>query len=374
MTKITFESDTTAYSTGYLEARSRFREAAKKIGCQLEAHPIAAQDPQGSQLTIDVARFGDPDATRALILSSGLHGIEGFFGSAVQLTLLHRWSNSALRTHNILFIFIHAINPYGFATLRRCNENNVDLNRNFLLEGERYEGSPKEYCQLNALLNPQKPPSRFENLLFFVKAYREILRFGLPTVKQAIASGQYDFPAGLFYGGKRPTQSNEIIHANLRRWTEGTRHALHLDFHTGLGEWSTYRLFLDYPETRKKIGWLKTNLGNHVVERDDSPRIDYNARGSFGRSCRERLPNCHYTYLCAEFGTYANIRVLAGLRAENQAHHWGTSKVSAVESTKRNLQELFCPRSRRWRQHTLAQATELVDRAIVAIENPIDEV
>jgi predicted deacylase len=28
-------------------------------------------------------------------------------------------------------ILIHALNPYGFAWLRRVNEDNVDLNRNF---------------------------------------------------------------------------------------------------------------------------------------------------------------------------------------------------------------------------------------------------
>jgi hypothetical protein len=28
-------------------------------------------------------------------------------------------------------VLVHALNPYGFAWLRRVNENNVDLNRNF---------------------------------------------------------------------------------------------------------------------------------------------------------------------------------------------------------------------------------------------------
>lgn len=40
-------------------------------------------------------------------------------------------------------LFIHAVNPYGFAWRRRVNENNVELNRSFLLEGETHEGCPE---------------------------------------------------------------------------------------------------------------------------------------------------------------------------------------------------------------------------------------
>ena len=53
-----------------------------------------------------------------------------------------------------------SLNPYGFAHLRRVNEQNIDLNRNFLLPGERFEGADPTYASLDGLLNPTSPPQR----------------------------------------------------------------------------------------------------------------------------------------------------------------------------------------------------------------------
>ena len=100
-----------------------------RLGWQLETYPIDAKGPRGEDLTIDVgvSRHGDPD--RVLVLSSGVHGVEGFFGSAVQVALLERWANSPPLSTKVLLL--HGLNPFGFAWLRRCDENNVDPGRNF---------------------------------------------------------------------------------------------------------------------------------------------------------------------------------------------------------------------------------------------------
>ena len=44
----------------------------------------ATRAPIGNDLTVDAATLGAPDASRLLVVSSGLHGVEGPFGSAVQ--------------------------------------------------------------------------------------------------------------------------------------------------------------------------------------------------------------------------------------------------------------------------------------------------
>ena len=76
------------FAPDYAAARSRFRDQAAARGFQLEAHPIAATGPKGEELTIDVARAGDEQASAVVIVSSGLHGVEGYSGAAVQLALL----------------------------------------------------------------------------------------------------------------------------------------------------------------------------------------------------------------------------------------------------------------------------------------------
>ena len=107
--------------------------------------------------------------------SSGVHGVEGFFGSAVQQALLLRL-NQANSEPNYRDVFIHGVNPFGFSRLWRFNEDNVDLNRNFLSSDGDYKGAPDGYANLNRFLNPASPPSRLEP--FKLKAIWSIWRDG----------------------------------------------------------------------------------------------------------------------------------------------------------------------------------------------------
>ena len=146
-----------AFSPDYATARQRFRQAASRAGWSLEAHPIGVAGPEGDELTIDVACSPTRDTDKTLVVSSGLHGVEGFLGSAVQLGLLEEWGSRSATP--VRCVFLHGLNPFGFAWIRRVDKHNVDPNRNFLLPGERYQGSPGGYAGLDDLLNPQCPPS-----------------------------------------------------------------------------------------------------------------------------------------------------------------------------------------------------------------------
>ena len=83
-----------AFSSDYATARDRFRKAASRLGWRLEAHPVGASGPHGEELTIDVGS-STGNAERVLVVSSGIHGVEGFFGSAVQIALLEEWATVA---------------------------------------------------------------------------------------------------------------------------------------------------------------------------------------------------------------------------------------------------------------------------------------
>jgi len=66
-------------------ARDRFCTAAKGANCTLESFQIDHRGSDGQVLTIDVARLGATQPEKIVVVSSALHGVEGFFGSAVQL-------------------------------------------------------------------------------------------------------------------------------------------------------------------------------------------------------------------------------------------------------------------------------------------------
>src|SRR5581483_755215 len=129
------------FAPDYFAARDRFRAAATRLGWAAEALPIAARGPAGEELTIDVAASpGSPNAP-VLLTTSGVHGVEGFFGSAVQVAALDTWATTG-PPPGVRCVFVHAVCPSGFAHLRRFDETNTDLNRNFLLPGEEYAGCP----------------------------------------------------------------------------------------------------------------------------------------------------------------------------------------------------------------------------------------
>ena len=140
------------FSADYATARKRFLSAAEAAGetCSL---CLDAAGPEGSPLTIDIACLGSPAPERALLHTSGMHGVEGFAGSAIQLALLQR--PLSLPPDGAV-VLVHGLNPYGMAWLRRVNENNVDLNRNFLTAGERYEGAPTGYRR-ETQVSPAQP-------------------------------------------------------------------------------------------------------------------------------------------------------------------------------------------------------------------------
>jgi len=349
----------TAFSLDYAAARQRFRDAASRLDWQLEAHPIGAAGPSGEELTVDVAYSSGGDPERVLVISSGVHGVEGFFGSAVQVASLEHWASATPPSTKC--VFLHALNPFGFAWRRRFDENNVDPNRNFLLPGERFDGGQEGYARLDAFLNPRQPPSRWEP--FTLKALSLIARHGMPALRQAVAAGQYAFPRGLFFGGASPSRGQQLLDANLPRWLGGSRHVVHLDFHTGLGSRGSCKLLIDYPLSERQRGWLTNWFGADSFDACDSSGVAYDARGGFGRWCVSRRLAPEYLFACAEFGTYGPVQVLAGLRAENQAHHWGTPSAASTVRAKERLKELFCPSSDAWRSQVMERSLELVCRA-----------
>lgn len=353
------------YSSKYEEARGRFIEAASHAGAHVRSYALGA-DP-GAGLYIDVAMRGAHDAP-ALVISSGIHGVEGFFGSAVQLALLQQLTREPQPAHaaGLRHVLIHALNPFGFAQLRRVNEDNVDLNRNFLLDGTGYSGAPEGYARLDAFLNPPSPPSRWEP--FRAKAAWNIWRTGMQALKNAVAGGQYDYPQGLFYGGKAPCASTQIVREHCDAWIGESPHVLHIDLHTGLGTAELPTLLLNEGPDSEHYAWYAQTFGADHIEQLAHPHgTAYRARGVFGQWMQHHFAARNYRFVGAEFGTYDVVRVLAALRAENRAHHHCLSSEAAYVQAKQELRECFCPASPVWRERVLDTTLNIVARGTQAL-------
>src|SRR5437867_2125196 len=176
------KAGTVYFSPDYFTAAERFSTTALKSGARLQILPLHAKGPTGQELGIEIAWLGAQTPRRVLLHSSGLHGVEGFAGSAIQLQLLD--DVPALPADTALVI-VHILNPHGMAWLRRVNENNVDLNRNFRDNGS-FDGVPAAYGQLDSFLNPHSPPG---SDWYFAKALYLIMRFGMTALKQTVVGG-----------------------------------------------------------------------------------------------------------------------------------------------------------------------------------------
>ncbi|MCY4635056.1 MAG: M14 family metallopeptidase [Acidobacteria bacterium] len=349
------------FSGSYRVARERFGEAARAAAAPLERHVLPGHGPDGCDLAIDVALVGARNPRRAVVVSSGLHGVEGFFGCAVQLAWLRRFREGASPIPGgTLVVLLHAVNPFGFAWRRRANEDNVDLNRNFLADGETYGGVPEHYDRVHDLLNPATPPPRLD--AFRLRAAWAVRRHGLSVLQNAVATGQYEHSSGLFFGGREAAASTRLVQDRFWSWTRAAEEVLHLDLHTGLGDYADYRLLVEPPHLHD-LEWYRSLFDPERVAAvgGDTP---YAARGVMGAWLARHAGPRRYRFACLEFGTYGPLRVLAALRAENRAHHHSVASAAAYGRAKRELVECFCPARGPWRRKAHARALEVIEQAV----------
>jgi len=342
------------FHSNYHEARTAFRALSAAAGGTLHSWEVIPAEPgEAESLTIDAAVFGQGKNT--LIVSSGLHGVEGYAGSAIQLELI---KNSL--PDDIRVVVLHALNPYGMAKLRRVNENNVDLNRNFLAEGETYGGSSEGYKRLNPLLNPEKPIGGVDFML--VRTVFQILRHGYNTLKTAVVGGQYDFPKGLFFGGSKLERSPQLIMEHLPSLVGDAQTIVHVDFHTGLGKSGTYALLVDTDAGSAEHLQMRESYGERVQPWDADHGVAYKIRGGLPEAMT-RLFGKKIDVLTCEFGTIASLDVLKALRIENQATHWGGD----LNLARNGLLNAFRPPKKKWENDIITGGIYVLNQAIAQL-------
>jgi hypothetical protein len=343
------------FSADYSTARTRFRDAVAKAGGRLDVLPLDATGPEGERLTIDIGWFGSDSPERVLVHTSGLHGVEAFPGSAIQLQFLDELPETQQDT---AFVIGHVLNPYGMAWLRRFNENSVDLNRNFLSEGEAYEGAPAAYPRFDSFLNPASSPSRD---FFWLRAAYLIVRYGLPMLKESIVSGQYDYPQGLFFGGKKLEQGARLYQEWVQEHLGMAERVVALDIHTGLGKSGEDTLLVEEDAYERARGLF----GDRVAPFDAHRGVAYEIFGGLHLMVPRVLPNARVDFVGQEFGTYNPIHVLHALREENRWHHHGGGDVS--HPTKTALKEAFCRDQSSWKLKVLRRGRELIKQGVLAL-------
>ena len=330
-------------STSYADARAAFLDAAASVGARLRSYPHPLPGLHGEELAVDVAEVGPVDATDVVVIVSGTHGVEGYCGSALQRH--HLLNLDADATAMPTLIFVHALNPYGFSWVRRVNEDNVDLNRNFI-DWSQPPPANDDYTTMADVLVPDSwtadDQERTLNLLIGL-----IGEMGMERLQAAITGGQFDHPKGVFHGGTGPVWS----HHWLRQWCserlQGVQRAAIVDLHTGLGPWGHGEIMSsEHPGTathlRQKSWW------HDVTTMYDGTSVSAALQGDWLAVAHTLAPHAEITAIAIEYGTVDTITALQALRADAWLHGYGDPTSPEAASVRADLRAAFADDDPAW--------------------------
>jgi hypothetical protein len=351
------------FADSYTEARQKFLAAAKNADAVLGEYRHPLPGPCGEALFTDTALLGNPNAEQLVIVSSGVHGVEGFCGSACQVALLHSGLLAGAKSYAILLV--HALNPFGFAHLRRTNEDNVDLNRNFV--DHAHPPTNGDYERLHTMLVPEDwdGPLHIQSEL---KLLTLMARTDMRSVYALASRGQYTHPDGLFYGGNRPVWSNFTWRQILSDVVVGRNAIFHLDLHSGLGRFGYGELM--FVGTAKTPGFnaLGACLSEPLLPIFDDAAVAPPVDGPLMRALQEGAGNAHLIPFVLEFGTLCLPAVLRAMRIDSWLNRAGRPANSMVQSLRAEVRAAFYVDDDRWRSMVIDQAVRHGRELIHAIE------
>lgn len=352
------------FSVEYNQARTKFLKSSRTANASIESFKNPYLGPEGEPLFTDVALVGPRNAKTVLVLVSGTHGVEGFAGSGIQSGLLREGVASWLKP-DMSIVMIHALNPYGFSHQRRFNEDNIDLNRNFVDHSISYPPNPG-YEELADVIAP-KAISFLANTKARLRLLWYLLINGKLKLKEAISRGQYTHPQGLFYGGHSEAWSNRTIRTIANSYLANVEQVVIVDFHTGLGPFGNAEVILnekkDSPAYERAVKWW----GDGVKTTSGGESVSVHPQGTLKLALPKMLPHAGVTAVSLEFGTLSRRDVFWALRAENWLHHYGDKEQPDMKRIKVELLVAFYPNGDDWKKRVWKQGKEVVEQAIASM-------
>ena len=359
------------YHETYDECRNAFLRSIENVRVDfdsMETGKIYVPGESDDDLTIDWCYIpAQKEKDKLLIVNSGLHGIEGFTGSAVQIMFVDKILKHQL-SDNMGVLFLHGINPYGFKYHRKATENNVDLNRNCLLGDETFDIKNQGFVELTGLLMPSKPVNlnNFRNRFFHLISIYKIIQESMPVLRQAALQGQYDFKKGFYYGGKDYEPQIKSLKPFLTEKIEEYKMLLNVDLHTGYGERGTLHLFIDKPEDEAVVKGIEEIFDGSKIDWGGSGDF-YSISGEYTVLINSLVPDVLCIPMCFEFGTMNSQKTFGSLKSmqimilENQGAHYGYKNEKNKTKVKHMFNELYYPSSSVWRSKVISDSYLMLD-------------
>lgn len=351
----------------YEESRARFIRDFELLRPQwadsrLESYPLKT-DPT---LSIDYAWAEPRKKKNLVIISTGLHGIEGYVGSAMLKIFMDEFA-PRLNPENTGLLLVHAINPWGMKNRRRYNENNADLNRNFIWD-ENFESKTNlDYEPLRAMLNPAHPIASLfgSDVAFISRLVANIARLGILRIRQGMLSGQYRHPRGVQFGGQATQESTQLMRGLFQYAFDEYEQIIHIDLHTGYGP--RYQMSIVNSTREPVSGAELTRRFKYPLIVAATPSDFYTVTGDiteyFYQLRDEKYPLKKIFAACFEFGTFGDslpsqIRSMRATILENRLHQHGAKSETLRSAVRKEYEELFFPVETKWREKAMSDCRQ----------------
>lgn len=353
------------FYTTYDEIRAHLKDRVadlKDKGITVETSEYAIDESDG--LYIDNIYLPASEKEEELIvLTTGVHGMEGYIGS-VMLDIFFDEIYHMLNTEKVGILIVANVNPYGMKYMRRYNENNVDLNRNFILDWDNFDlTSNKDYPEVKNFLQPEKKIGNalWHEVGFYANLAKEALTKGADKVSDALLTGQYEYPQGVYYGGNGDEASTAYLKGVFNDCLESSyENIVHIDIHSGYGPRYNMVIFNSVYETMTEAETIEAFRYDNVISFDSESfyattgdTTDY-----FYRLAESKNTDKTLFSTCFEFGTIGDsfmdsILSLKYTVDENRNHWYPTENGTSAEIVFENYKELFYPTETTWREKTV---------------------
>ncbi len=358
------------FPDSYEASRARFTRDVELLHTKwpnttLTSHLLKAD----SDVSIDYAWAAPKKKENLIVISTALHGIEGYVGSAMLKVFIDEFAPK-VNAENTGLLLIHTINPLGMKNRRRYNENNVDLNRNFVMDEKFNPETNQDYEPLIPLLNPQRPLSNMfgSDIAFISRLLGCILKLGILRIRQGMLSGQYRHPRGVQFGGEQTEEGTAVVRGLFEKALTEYDQVIHLDMHTGYGP--RYQMsFVNSTRESATAEELKRRF-NYPLIVSATPSEFYIVTGDiteyFYRLRDEKHPGKKVFSTCLEFGTFgesllAQIRSMRITILENRLHQFGARTEALKKAVQKEYGELFFPSEEKWREKALQDCRQAMN-------------
>ncbi|WP_461480792.1 DUF2817 domain-containing protein [Porticoccus sp.] len=343
------------FADSYQQGCLRWSNALARL-----AIPVVRRDfslDSAADLVCQTAWLGPADARKVLVLISGTHGIEGFAGTAVQLDWFNLLAGGqAALPDDTAMLCINGLNPWGYANGRRCDDQGIDVNRNFI-DFDQPLPSNSGYEQLRPLLAMTDKVARD-------KALAECAaNLGQRDFEMAFSGGQYSDPRGPFYGGRGPGFSRRVIETLISDFELPERQLAVVDVHTGLGPYGYGEVICDHPRGSPSVAtafnWYGPGCGLPAEGTSSSvPKfglLDYAwHRIMDGQSC----------FVTLEFGTLGLASLFGVLQEEAAVWTQLNAPIASRTLVAAAMRRHFYPANAGWREAVIFRARQVLQQAL----------